>query len=108
MYQCWWRIYREINVFSRFAYSMLYVSYPFVLYLLTLPRIVILNFLDRGQEDVIFRILWQYIFLEFTLILTIQNNSSLSMKNCICVWQMEPLIEGNVLLSHTTSHVRHR
>jgi hypothetical protein len=33
-YQGWWRIYREINVFSRFDYHMFYVLYPFVTYLL--------------------------------------------------------------------------
>jgi hypothetical protein len=38
VYQCWWRICREINVFfSRFEYRMFYVVYPFVTYLLTLP-----------------------------------------------------------------------
>jgi hypothetical protein len=39
VYQCWWRICREINVFSRFEYHMFYVVYPFVTYLLTLPSI---------------------------------------------------------------------
>jgi hypothetical protein len=37
VYQCWWRICREIIVFSRFEYHMFYVLYPFVTYLLTLP-----------------------------------------------------------------------
>jgi hypothetical protein len=32
------RIFQEINVFSRFEYHMFYVLYPFVAYLLTLPR----------------------------------------------------------------------
>jgi hypothetical protein len=36
-YQCWWRICREINVFSRFKYHMFHVLDPFVTYLLTLP-----------------------------------------------------------------------
>jgi hypothetical protein len=36
VYQCWWRICREINVFlSRFEYHMLYVLHPFVSYILT-------------------------------------------------------------------------
>jgi hypothetical protein len=35
--QCWWRICRKINAFSRFEYHIFYVSYPFVTYLLTLP-----------------------------------------------------------------------
>jgi hypothetical protein len=40
VYQCWWRICREINVFfSRFEYNMFYVLFPFVTYLLTLPLI---------------------------------------------------------------------
>jgi hypothetical protein len=38
MYQCWWRIYGEINVFSRFEYHMFYVLYLFMTYLPTLPR----------------------------------------------------------------------
>jgi hypothetical protein len=37
VYQCWWRICWEINVFSRFEYHTFYVLYPFVTYLLTLP-----------------------------------------------------------------------
>jgi hypothetical protein len=39
VYQCWWRICREINVLSRFEYHMFYVLYPIVTYLLTLPWI---------------------------------------------------------------------
>jgi hypothetical protein len=39
VYQCWWRICGEINVFSRFEYHMFYVLYPFVTYSLTLPHI---------------------------------------------------------------------
>jgi hypothetical protein len=36
--QCWW-ICREINVFfSMFEHHMFYILYPFVTYLLTLPR----------------------------------------------------------------------
>jgi hypothetical protein len=38
VYPCWWRICREINVFPRFEYHMLYVLYPFVTCLLTFPR----------------------------------------------------------------------
>jgi hypothetical protein len=30
VYQCWWRICREMNVFSRFEHRMFYVLYPFV------------------------------------------------------------------------------
>jgi hypothetical protein len=41
VYQCWWKICREINVFSRFEYHMFYVLYPFVTYLLTFPRIYV-------------------------------------------------------------------
>jgi hypothetical protein len=29
VYQCWWRICREINAFSRFEYHMFDVLYPF-------------------------------------------------------------------------------
>jgi hypothetical protein len=39
VYQCWWGICREINVFSRFEYHMFYVLYQFVTYLVILPRI---------------------------------------------------------------------
>jgi hypothetical protein len=36
LYQCWWRICREINAFfSGFEYHMFYVLHPFVSYLLT-------------------------------------------------------------------------
>jgi hypothetical protein len=39
VYQCWWGICREINVFPpRFEYHIFYVLYQFVIYLLTLPR----------------------------------------------------------------------
>jgi hypothetical protein len=40
LYQCWWRICQEINIyfFFRFEYHMFYVLHPFVTYLLTLPR----------------------------------------------------------------------
>jgi hypothetical protein len=38
VYQCWWRICRELNVFPRFEYHMFYVLYPFVTYLLTRLR----------------------------------------------------------------------
>jgi hypothetical protein len=37
VYQCRWRIWWEINVFSTFIYHMFYVLYSFVTYLLTLP-----------------------------------------------------------------------
>jgi hypothetical protein len=38
IYQCWWRICREINVLARFEYHIFYVLYQFVPYLLTVPR----------------------------------------------------------------------
>jgi hypothetical protein len=38
VYQCWWRICREINVFSRFECHMSYILYPFMTYLLTVPH----------------------------------------------------------------------
>jgi hypothetical protein len=41
VYQCWWRICREINVFYRLEYHMFYVLYPFETYLLTLPHIIL-------------------------------------------------------------------
>jgi hypothetical protein len=36
VYQCWWRICRDINAFSMFEYHMFHVLHPFVTYLLTL------------------------------------------------------------------------
>jgi hypothetical protein len=45
VYQCWWRICREMNIFSMFEYQMLYSLYQFLTYLLTVPRIKLL--LDR-------------------------------------------------------------
>jgi hypothetical protein len=46
VYQCRWRIYGEIKVFSMFESHMFYVLYTFVTYLLTLPRTTyILKFL---------------------------------------------------------------
>jgi hypothetical protein len=39
VYQCWWKICREINVFPRFEYHMFYFLYPFGTYLLTLRHI---------------------------------------------------------------------
>jgi hypothetical protein len=42
VYQCWWVICGETNVLSRFEYHILYVLYPFVTYILTLPRNFIL------------------------------------------------------------------
>jgi hypothetical protein len=38
VYQCWWRICREIHFFTKFDYHKFYVLYQFVTYLLTLPR----------------------------------------------------------------------
>jgi hypothetical protein len=46
MYQCWWRICREISGFSRFEYHMFYVSYPFVTYLQTFPH----NYASRREN----------------------------------------------------------
>jgi hypothetical protein len=45
--QCWWRIFREINGFSRFKYHMFYVLYQFVTFLLTLPHSLRIIFLSR-------------------------------------------------------------
>jgi hypothetical protein len=39
VYQCWWRIFREINAFSRFEYHVFYVLDPSVTYLLAFPHI---------------------------------------------------------------------
>jgi hypothetical protein len=50
VYQCWWRIYREINVSSSFEYHMFYSLYPFVAYLLTLCR---MSFVCHMLEKII-------------------------------------------------------
>jgi hypothetical protein len=38
VYQCWWRVFREINISSRFEYPVFYVLYQFVTYLPILLR----------------------------------------------------------------------
>jgi hypothetical protein len=43
VYQCWWRVCREINMFSSFEYHIFYVLCPFVIYLHTLPRAYLLK-----------------------------------------------------------------
>jgi hypothetical protein len=43
VHQCWWRICREISAFSTFEYHTFYVLYPFMTYLLTFSRNVLLN-----------------------------------------------------------------
>jgi hypothetical protein len=57
VYRCWWRICRDINVLSRFEYHMFYVLYPFVTYLLTLPRT--LQLVSRVHVRLV---LWTYPF----------------------------------------------
>jgi hypothetical protein len=47
--QCWWRMYQEMNVFSRFKYHMLYILFPFVSYLLTLPHTITLQGNDNQR-----------------------------------------------------------
>jgi hypothetical protein len=39
VYQCWWRICLEINVFFQVGYQMFYILCQFVTCLLTLPSI---------------------------------------------------------------------
>jgi hypothetical protein len=46
VYQFWWMICREINVFFRFEYYMFYVLCPFMTYLLTLLRIVVCSMIS--------------------------------------------------------------
>jgi hypothetical protein len=43
VHQSWWRICREIDVFSRLEFHMFYVLYSFVTYLLTLSRKIIIG-----------------------------------------------------------------
>jgi hypothetical protein len=57
VYQCWWRICREINVLPMFEYNMFYVLHPFVTYLLTPPHKIVLN------------LIWESMFNVFTPIL---------------------------------------
>jgi hypothetical protein len=40
VYQCWWRIFREIDVSSMSEYQIFYILYPFVNSLLTPPLIL--------------------------------------------------------------------
>jgi hypothetical protein len=53
VHQCWWRICREINVFSSFEYHMFYVLYPCVTYLLILPFIYSLLMFSSLQASLI-------------------------------------------------------
>jgi hypothetical protein len=39
VYQCYWRICREINAFPGLEYYVFYILHQFVIYLLTLPLI---------------------------------------------------------------------
>jgi hypothetical protein len=87
VHQSWWRIYREINDFSRFKYRMFYVLYPFVTYLLTLPLNFSPEFSFRTER---FTLIWVTITgWLFTMLQTVSNavlrnttfNSSLS--NCL-------------------------
>jgi hypothetical protein len=57
VYQCWWRMHQEINVFCRFEYQMFYILYPFVTCLLTPSCVFFTNhnrfpqsFQSRSQE----------------------------------------------------------
>jgi hypothetical protein len=50
LYQCWWRIFREMNVFSSFEYHMFYFLYSFMTYLLSLLHIIQLKSLVEGAE----------------------------------------------------------
>jgi hypothetical protein len=40
VYHCWWRVCREINVFSRLEYHVVYVLYPFVTYFADTPSYI--------------------------------------------------------------------
>jgi hypothetical protein len=67
MYHRWWRIYRKINIFFGFKYHVLYVLYPFVTYLLTLPRMMranqvseMLSIPNIFQEWTISKIIFEY------------------------------------------------
>jgi hypothetical protein len=71
VYQCWWRICREINVFPRFEYHTFYVLYPFVTYVLTLPRI--LRFIKYSFCEVSMYIYHQY----FVTVLTFMCNNGI-------------------------------
>jgi hypothetical protein len=66
VYQCWWRICREIHVFSRFEYRMFYVSYPFVTYLGARGSIVGLGtMLQAWRSRVRVPMRWNF-FFQFT------------------------------------------
>jgi hypothetical protein len=38
MYECWWTVRLDINVYPRFEYHLFYVLYAFVTYLFAVPR----------------------------------------------------------------------
>jgi hypothetical protein len=50
VYQCWWRICREVNIVPRYEYHMFYFLYPFVACLLTLPRNLLTRITDVNEE----------------------------------------------------------
>jgi hypothetical protein len=64
VYQCLWRICREIpfvNVFLRFNYHMFYVLYPFVTYILIFPRTDLYPAVRQTQEQT-YRIRLKFLF----------------------------------------------
>jgi hypothetical protein len=66
VYQSWWMICQEINVFPRLEYKIFYGLYPFVTYLLTLPRIFCLLSFKFTEVSLLKRIRW-YQFFQPTL-----------------------------------------
>jgi hypothetical protein len=79
VYQRWRRICREINVFPRFEYHMFYVLYPFVSYLLTLPRKRRALHKELQNDGLFLRISKRYIHMRlFSVYLRYSNCTGLS------------------------------
>jgi hypothetical protein len=101
VYQCWWRICREINVFFfRFEYHMLYVLYLFVTCLLS-PIIQSFLHSTRWHPNSFTNIklldlggggwhIWSFVFKDFTKIFSLATN---------CVY----LKHTNYFATHVTS-----
>jgi hypothetical protein len=91
VYQCWWRICREINIFSRFEYHMFYVLYPFVSYLLPLSRTCLYNSIDSSVYNLLPRILMSHVSSE-VLVSTYKtkrsHNTDYHDINTRCLWKL--------------------
>jgi hypothetical protein len=83
VYQCWWRICREMFSFSIFEYHMFYVLYQFMSYLLIFPRI---NTSERFSHCFM-----SFIVHRIRLLYTLWMRSSRSLSPVFAVSRYDPL-----------------